>query len=90
MSRRLSLLQVVAVVNGGGFVGYLLWLAGRGRRVFFDPQGVIYLLPCVAFLFVFACLVNRASPARGPRRRSGGTSGGAVAEVASDRPKSET
>lgn len=54
---------VVAAVNGAGFIGYLVWLAGRGRRLFFEPQGVIYLLPCVAFFFVFACLASRRPPA---------------------------
>lgn len=62
MSLRLPMPGVVAAVNGAGFVSYLFWLAGRGRRVFFDPQGVIYLLPCVAFIFVFACLASRNPP----------------------------
>ncbi|MBM4153782.1 MAG: hypothetical protein FJ221_01955 [Lentisphaerae bacterium] len=59
MSLRPSMPGVVAAVNGAGFVGYLFWIAGRGRRIFFDPQGIIYLLPCVAFIFVFACLASR-------------------------------
>lgn len=59
MRPRLSMPGVVAVVNGAGLVGYLFWIAGRGRRIFFDPQGIIYLLPCVAFIFVFACLSSR-------------------------------
>ncbi|MBU4461211.1 MAG: hypothetical protein KJ579_11630 [Verrucomicrobia bacterium] len=54
---------LVAAVNGAGFIGYLVWLASRGRRLFFEPQGVIYLLPCIAFFFVFVCLATRKPPA---------------------------
>lgn len=63
MNLRPSMPGVVAAVNGAGFVGYLFWIAGRGRRIFFDPQGIIYLLPCVAFIFVFACLASRKGQA---------------------------
>jgi hypothetical protein len=63
MNLRPSMPGVVALVNGAGFVGYLFWIAGRGRRIFFDPQGIIYLLPCVAFVFVFACLASRRGQA---------------------------
>jgi hypothetical protein len=53
---------LVAAINGAGFIGYLVWLASRGRRLFFEPQGVIYLLPCIAFFFVFVCLGTRKPP----------------------------
>lgn len=49
---------LVLAVNAAGFLVYLGWLAGRERRIFFDPQGAIDLLPCLGFLFVFACLAG--------------------------------
>jgi len=50
--------RAVLTVNATGFAVYLFWLASRGRRLFFDPEGAIQLLPCLAFLFVFVCLAS--------------------------------
>lgn len=55
----------VWVVNSAGFALYVLWLAARGRRIFFDPEGAIELLPCLAFLFVFIALAEGGND-RGP------------------------
>ncbi|MCX7817923.1 MAG: hypothetical protein N2652_01725 [Kiritimatiellae bacterium] len=59
----------VLAINTAGFALYVLWLAGRRRHIFFDPEGAVELLPCLAFLFVFAGL------AVGDRER-GGTAAG--------------
>jgi Ca2+/Na+ antiporter len=42
--------------DGAGLVIYLFWLATRGERLFYHADGVIYLLPCILFLFVFLYL----------------------------------
>lgn len=51
---RLTLL--VKIVNGIGLLVYLVWLATSHERILYSRQGVFYLLPCVAFIFVFAYL----------------------------------
>ncbi len=51
---RMTLL--VWALNTLGFIGYLAWLATCRERIMETREGVLYLLPCVVFLFVFACL----------------------------------
>lgn len=50
------LLAAVWVLNTLGFAGYLVWLATSHERIMNSREGVVFLLPCVVFLFVFACL----------------------------------
>lgn len=57
----------VFAINTAGFALYVVWLAGRSRRIFFDPEGAVELLPCLAFLFVYAGLTASGG--------SGGTAG---------------
>jgi hypothetical protein len=56
MKARSRLTRVVQVLNTAGFVAYLVWLATGHERILYARQGVLYLLPCIAFVFVFACL----------------------------------
>lgn len=58
--RSASVRRWVFAINTAGFALYVLWLTGRGRRIFFDPEGAIELLPCLAFLFVYAGLATGA------------------------------
>lgn len=50
------ILAAVQAVNAIGFLAYLVWLATSHERIMNSREGVLFLLPCVAFLFVFACL----------------------------------
>lgn len=46
----------VWVLNTLGFIAYLVWLASSHERILTEREGVLFLLPCVAFIFVFVCL----------------------------------
>lgn len=46
----------VWVLNTLGFIAYLIWLASSHERILTEREGVIFLLPCVVFLFVFVSL----------------------------------
>lgn len=64
MTASLRLLNVVLVVNCAGFFGYLAWLAVRDDRILYAQDGILYVLPCVPFLFVFACISHARRRAR--------------------------
>jgi len=59
MTRRPATEWMVLALNKAGLMGYLFWLAFRSRRIMYAQDGVLYLLPCVAFFFVFAYLLRR-------------------------------
>ncbi|MBU1693884.1 MAG: hypothetical protein KKC51_07950 [Verrucomicrobia bacterium] len=63
MSKRTSLEILVLIVNSIGFAGYLFWLVFRSTRIFYTQDGVLYLLPCVPFFFVYAFILHRTKPA---------------------------
>lgn len=71
MTARARLTLAVKIVNSAGFLAYLVWLATSHERIMYSRQGVLYLLPCVAFLFVFACLryVPREDDDEAPEHR---------------------
>lgn len=56
MKAQARLTLVVKIINSLGLAAYLVWLATSHERIMYSGQGVVYLLPCVAFIFVFACL----------------------------------
>lgn len=59
-----ALFYLVWWVNTIGFVGYLTWLAVRDDRIFYAQDGVLYLLPCIPFIFVYAYLAHAKRRAR--------------------------
>lgn len=56
MTPHRRILAIVWGVNTLGFIAYLVWLATSHERIMNSREGVVFLLPCVAFLFVFASL----------------------------------
>lgn len=63
MKMRARLIAAVWALNTVGFALYLGWLATCRERIMESREGVLYLLPVVAFLFVFASLWGaRARP----------------------------
>lgn len=56
MSARTRLTALVWILNSAGFLAYLAWLATCRERIMESREGVLFLLPCVVFLFVFASL----------------------------------
>lgn len=62
MSDRSKLEYLVLIVNTIGFAGYLFWLVFKSGRIFYIPDGVLYLLPCVPFFFVYIFVLHRRKP----------------------------
>lgn len=58
------LARIVLAVNAAGFLGYLAWLALREDRILYAQDGILYVLPCVPFLFIFAYFVHAHRRAR--------------------------
>ncbi len=56
MNRHPRITTAVWVLNSLGFLTYLAWLATSHERILHAREGVVFLLPCVAFLFVFIYL----------------------------------
>ncbi len=50
---------VVLAVNSLGLAAYLLWLVLGRRQMFYHPDGVLILLPCLPFFFVYLLLFRR-------------------------------
>lgn len=59
MRRWTRLELLILTVNTVGFLAYLAWLIGGSERIFYTQDGVLYLLPCLPFFFVFAFLGGR-------------------------------
>ena len=59
-----TLVNVVLAINTVGLLGYLSWLALRDEKIFYAQDGVLFLLPCVPFLFVYAYLAHARRRAR--------------------------
>ncbi len=55
--------KAVFAINTAGFLVYLAWLMSGSQRIFYTQDGVLYLLPCLPFFFVYAFLLGRR---RGP------------------------
>jgi len=52
--------RLVLLVNTVGLLLFLAWLAWGGQRIFHTQNGVVYLLPCLPFFFVYVFLARRA------------------------------
>jgi TRAP-type C4-dicarboxylate transport system permease small subunit len=52
--------RIVLAVNTVGLFAFLVWLAVSGQRIFNTQEGVLYLLPCLPFFFVYAFLARGA------------------------------
>lgn len=48
-----TLFLAVFLVNTAGLVAYLAWLVFGHPRIFYTQDGIVYLLPCLAFFFVY-------------------------------------
>lgn len=56
MSRAEKARQGLQWVNVVGLLVYLYWLSTRSERLFYHADGVLFLLPCILFIFVFLYL----------------------------------
>lgn len=49
----MTLRSVILLGNTAGLLGYLTWLVYSGERILYTQAGILYLLPCLPFFFVF-------------------------------------
>ncbi len=54
--------RVIFALNTLGFAGYLMWLVSGDQRIFYTQEGVLYLLPCLPFFFVYVFLHRKNHP----------------------------
>lgn len=59
MSAFSGLERLVLAVNTVGFAAYLAWLVMGSERIFYTQDGVLFLLPCLPFFFVFVYLFRK-------------------------------
>ena len=55
---------VLAVLNTLGFLGYLFWLVFKADSIMYTQEGVLYLLPCLPFFFVYFSLFQKKRATR--------------------------
>lgn len=59
MSSFTGLERLVLAVNTAGFVAYLAWLVMGSERIFYTQDGVLFLLPCLPFFFIYVYLLRK-------------------------------
>lgn len=62
MTRRSTLERLVLVINSVGLGLYLVWLVFRAHKIFYTQDGVLYLLPCLPFIFVYLFIFGKRNP----------------------------
>ncbi len=48
--------KLILLLNSAGFAAYLFWLAVGAGTIFDTQEGVLYVLPCIPFFFVYIYL----------------------------------
>lgn len=66
MTKRPAIEWLILALNTLGLLGYLFWLVFRSRKIMYSQDGVLYLLPCVVFFFVFAYLLRHKTGSSAP------------------------
>ncbi|HMO52286.1 MAG TPA: hypothetical protein PKE26_13960 [Kiritimatiellia bacterium] len=51
----------ILALNTIGLLGYLLWLVLGHQRILYTQAGVLFLLPCLPFFFVYFFLHRGSS-----------------------------
>ncbi len=57
-----TLRGLVIVLNTVGLLGFLGWLMLSRERILYTQEGVLYLLPCLPFFFVFFYVFKPKDP----------------------------
>lgn len=57
-----ALRVTILMLNSIGFLGFLGWLMVSRERILYTQEGVLYLLPCLPFFFVYVYLFKSGSP----------------------------
>lgn len=54
----MSLRSIILLLNSLGLLGYLAWLILGNERIFYTQAGIVFLLPCLPFFFVYFFLLR--------------------------------
>lgn len=57
-----TLRRWVILLNSIGLLGFLWWLTISRERILYTQEGVLYLLPCLPFFFVFFYVFKSKAP----------------------------
>lgn len=57
---------VLLGLNTLGLLGYLYWLVSRAGEFMYSQDGILYLLPCIPFFFVYLTLLRHHDPDDSP------------------------
>lgn len=58
----MSLRSLILLLNSVGLLGYFGWLIFGGQRILYTQAGVMFLLPCLPFFFVYFFLFRGGEP----------------------------
>lgn len=50
--------RVLLILNTLGFLGWMIWLVVGGTQFLYTQDGIVQLLPCLPFFFVYGFLVH--------------------------------
>ena len=56
----MKLRTLILLLNSAGLMFYLGWLVFGHQRILYTQTGVVYLLPCLPFFFVYFFLFRGA------------------------------
>jgi len=53
---------IILLLNTAGLIGYLAWLVFGHEHILYNQKGVLYLLPCLPFTFIYLFLAKLRRP----------------------------
>jgi len=59
MSKLTRFETVLVTLNSAGLLGYMFWLVFKAGSFMYNQEGVLYLLPCLPFFFVYFSLFQK-------------------------------
>lgn len=59
MSKLTGFESTLIVLNSIGFLGYMFWLVFKAGSFMYTQEGVLYLLPCLPFFFVYFSIFQK-------------------------------
>jgi len=54
--------HIILLLNTAGLLGYLAWLVFGHEHILYNQKGVLFLLPCLPFTFIYLFLAKQRHP----------------------------
>jgi len=54
--------NIILLLNTAGLLGYLAWLVLGHEHILYNQKGVLFLLPCLPFTFIYLFLIKHRRP----------------------------